>query len=162
MSHRFKTVVDEVNCLANKDTGEINDYYLHIKLHNYENFFIAAFAAWDDFKMTDGVKVRVFIHCILVSSPSRLPKEEGNFFHVSDLYSSIKSSFPGMSEVGIRQNVSKLAKDGFIWKTKTRGRYMINPKYGVKGVFSEKSYARLVVDKPSFPEREFGKGNEQT
>ena len=117
MADRFITQVDEVNSLVNLETGEAKTHYQHLRVQSFADFFIACFAAWNDFKMSEGTMVKVFIHCIMSSTMSRGMgvEEEGNYFYVSDVYESIKrnNDLVGggleMKDVNVRQYIKKLA-----------------------------------------------------
>jgi hypothetical protein len=163
MADKYITQVDEVNSLVNMETGEAKTHYQHLRVQSFADFFIACFAAWNDFKMSEGTMVKVFIHCIMSSTMSRGMgvEEEGNYFYVSDVYESIKrnNDLVGggleMKDVNVRQYIKKLADGGFIMacttkdadgvEKKIRGKYLINPKYGIKGRITEDTYTELVL-----------------
>jgi hypothetical protein len=134
------------------ETSEMQSFSSNVKLHSYTDFFIAALAAWGKFKMSDGLKIKVFIHCIMASAPSTVDSTEGNYFYVSDVYKSIeaeskKKGEDVMSENNIRQYIAKLADDEALLRTATRGKYRINPEYGIKGVITDKTYGRILIEK---------------
>lgn len=164
MKRKYKTIKDDAWSLTNNRTGEVREHHVHLRAKTFTDFFIACFAAWNDFKMSEGTMVKVFIHCIMASSPSSLHGVEGNYFYVSDVYESIKrnNEFVGcsvdMKDVNVRQYIKKLADGGFISKAERkdektgrkvgiRGKYLINPKYGIKGVITEDTYSLLTVER---------------
>lgn len=142
----------ENKAIVDLQTGAMSDFNSNVKLQSYTDFFIAALVAWGTFKVSDGGKMKVFIHCIKVSSPSTADSKDGNCFLVGDVCKSIQEECKRdgvrvMSENNVRQYISKLRADDFVLKTGIRGKYRINPWFGIKGVITEKTYSRLVVEK---------------
>lgn len=116
--------------------------------------------AWKDFKPTEGMKMKVFIHCIMVSVRSNpLDEFDGNVFKVQRAVNSVMKELEeinkeresdgkdkkNVSEASIRMSISRLAKDGFIIPTDVRGEYYINPKYGIKGSIRQNTYCKLTL-----------------
>ena len=152
MKNRYVKRKVSTKAVIDKPTGVMEDFHTNIKTHSYTDFFIAALAAWGVFKVSDGLKMKVFIHCIMVSAPSTAESREGNYFYVADVCNSVKreckeKGLKPMAENNVRQYISKLVTDDAIRKTDTRGKYYINPKFGIKGVISEKTFCALTVVK---------------
>ena len=104
--------------------------------------------AFLDFKATEGMKMKVFIHCILVSERSNPDTgNDGNVFKVQRVVKSIRKEMPEISGAAVRMNISRLLKDGFVIRTDVRGEYFINPKYGIKGTITEKTYLQLTIER---------------
>lgn len=138
-------VTDKVNCKVNQETGECSSLKIAISKH-IEDFFCMYMDAWDDFKETEGSLKIIFTHCILVSKLSRVGEEpEGNIFNIYELIKHTSKKYPEKSPAAIRMAVKRLADRGFIIRTQDRGYYIINPKYGIKGSISEKTYLQLTI-----------------
>lgn len=149
MKNKDIYVTDKTWSKINTETGEVEKLRAKIGIHSVSDFFVAYLGAWNDFKPTEGMKMRVFIHCILMSSRSNPADSagDGNIFKVQRVIQSVRKEMPDVSETAIRMNISRLAKDGFVIQTSVRGEYYINPKYGVKGSISERTYMRLTLEK---------------
>jgi len=139
-------VTDKTWGKVNLETGALEQLKSKMTLHSVSDFFIAYLGAWNDFKPTEGMKMKVFIHCILASVRSN-PADgfDGNVFKVQRVINSIKKEMHELSDTAVRMNISRLAKDRFIIKSSIRGEYYINPKYGVKGTISERTYCKLTL-----------------
>ena len=125
--------------------------------------FLINLNAFLDFKPTEGMKMKVFIHCILVSERSNPETgSDGNVFKVQRVVKSVMKEMPEVSDTAVRMHISRLAKDGFVIPTDIRGEYYINPKYGIKGTITEKTFLELtVVKNPKdsvCPNEDFEKG----
>lgn len=154
----YKT--DNIWCKVNMETGETEEMRAKMPLHSVSDFFIAYLGAWKDFKPTEGMKMKVFIHCIMVSVRSNpLDEFDGNVFKVQRAVNSVMKELEeinkererdgkdkkSISEASIRMSISRLAKDGFIIPTDVRGEYYINPKYGIKGSVRQNTYCKLTL-----------------
>lgn len=139
------------------ETSEMKEFSSNVQLHSYTDFFIAALAAWGKFEKAGCMETKVFIHCIIASAPSTVDSKEGNYFYVPDVYKSMareckEKGKPCMSANNIRQYISKLAEEGAVFRTATRGKYRINPEYGIKGVITENTYCKIMIEKtPKMP-----------
>lgn len=135
----------------NKKTGELGKLVKNFHVYNASDFFQAYFAAWNDFKPSEGLKMKVFIHCIMNSDYSGAKGKEGNIFRVQRVIDSVIAEFGNgnyrMTPESVRMMISRLAKDGHVIRTKVRGEYRINPKYGIKGRITENTYLKLSVIK---------------
>lgn len=131
VKHRTKVVVDSA-------TGEAKRYMIALTMHR-EEFFCAYLRHWGDFRDREGTKMRVFVSCIMASRLSVFGEREGNFFSVQDAVDDAVANIKGMSVQCARQHIKNLAKANFIIKTTKRGRYYINPKYGIKGTISDQT-----------------------
>lgn len=146
-----------------ESTGVLAKLKSKVALHSFTDFFVAYFGAWKDFKPTEGMKMKVFIHCILVSERSNPETgSDGNVFKVQRVVKSVTKEMPEVSDTAVRMHISRLAKDGFVIPTDIRGEYYINPKYGIKGTITEKTFLELTVvknpkDRVS-PNEDFEKG----
>lgn len=157
---RYKRVIDE-------RTGVMTKLYGWQPAHTEFEFFTMYLRPWLGLKDDDvSRKIKVFVYCILVSNVSngKTDETDGNYFHTSDVISKyIKENFKSDPEDAdadvvkrrkamenyVRVYLSKLVKDEFIVKDEeTRGRYHINPKFGIKGgAVTEETYKKLVVVK---------------
>lgn len=131
IKHKTKVVYD-------KSTGEVKKYTVVLTMHR-EEFFCAYLRHWGDFKDREGMKMRVFVSCIMASRLSVFGEKEGNYFSVQDAVEDAVANIKGMSEQCARQHIKNLASANFIIKTTKRGRYYINPKYGIKGTISDQT-----------------------
>lgn len=123
-----------------------------------EKFFCMYLESWDDFGERDGNLKTIFTWCIVKSTFSKVGElPEGNFFFMVDLIEYAKRKHPDKSIPSVRNAVSMLCKKGFIFKVEDststeenpsyiKGKYMINPKYGIKGSMSEETYLQYVID----------------
>lgn len=133
-----KFVKQRAHVKINTETGEMENCYIRLTLHR-EEFFCAYLRHWGDFKDREGMKMRVFVSCIMASRLSVFGEKEGNYFSVQDAVDDAVANIRGMSEQCARQHIKNLAKDNFIIKTSKRGRYYLNPKYGIKGTISDQT-----------------------
>ena len=151
-------VQDETTGTHDTQTGEFKGLKLkRVKVH-IEDFFCMYLEAWDDFKERDGGLKTVFTWCIIKSSFSRAGENpEGNFFFITDVVNYVKRTHPSKSIPSLRNDISTLCKRGFIFKVKdanntednpsyVKGKYMINPKYGIKGSMSEDTYIQYTTE----------------
>lgn len=136
IKHRTKVVLDTA-------TGEVRSFTTKLTMHR-EEFFCAYLRDWGDFGDREGVRMRVFVSCILVSRLSVFGGAEGNVFSVSVAIKHACDNIQGMKEQNARQHIKHLVRDGFLLRTNMRGQYYINPKYGIKGTISDQSYLELV------------------
>lgn len=149
---------DKTTGMHDVDTGEFKGLKIErVKVH-VEDFFCMYFDSWDDFKERDGGLKTVFTWCIIKSSFSRIGEEpEGNFFFTSDVIDYASRNHPNKSIPSLRNDISNLCKRGFIFKVENasstpdnpsyiKGKYMINPKYGIKGTISENSYIQYTME----------------
>lgn len=139
-------VTDKTWSKVNMETGALESIKAKMSLHSVSDFFIAYFGAWKDFKPTEGMKMKVFIHCILMSERSNpATGVDGNVFKVQRVINSVRKEMPELSDTAVRMNISRLSKDGFVIPSDVRGEYFINPKYGIKGTISEKTFCELTL-----------------
>ena len=151
-------VQDETTGIHDTMTGEFKGLKIkRVKVH-IEDFFCMYLEAWDDFKERDGGLKTVFTWCIIKSSFSRAGENpEGNFFFITDVVDYVKRIHPNKSIPSLRNDISTLCKRGFIFKVKdadstennpsyVKGKYMINPKYGIKGSMSEDTYIQYTTE----------------
>lgn len=151
-------VQDENYSVVENQTGLITGLKVK-KVHvHVEDFFCMYLEAWDDFKERDGGLKTVFTWCIIKSSFSRVGQDpEGNFFFMVDVIDYVKRVHPDKSIPSLRNDISALCKRGFIYKVEdarstddspsyVKGKYMINPKYGIKGTISENMYMQYTLD----------------
>ena len=138
-------VTDNTNCKVNLETGECSSLKISITKH-MEDFFCMYMEAWDDFKESEGTLKTIFTHCILVSKLSKVgDNPEGNIFNIFELIKYTTRKYQDKSPASIRMAVKRLVDRGFIIKSEDRGYYIINPKYGIKGSISEKTYLQLTI-----------------
>ena len=158
-----KSVVD-------KKTGVMTELHGWQEVHSEVEFFTMYLRPWLGLKDNDvSRKVKVFVYCIMASNVStgRTDEMDGNYFHTGVVIERYKRENKGATDNFVRVYLSKLVKDGFILKTSVRGRYLINPKFGIKGgAITQQTYMDLtVVKKPSEgvkPNEDFDKeGGEQ-
>lgn len=151
-------VQDENFSIMENQTGAITGLKIkRVKVH-VEDFFCMYLEAWDDFKERDGGLKTVFTWCIIKSSFSRVGENpEGNFFFVGDVVDYAMRNHKDKSIPALRNDISTLCKRGFIFKVEdaksttnnpsyVKGKYMINPKYGIKGSISEDSYFQYTTE----------------
>ena len=152
MPDAHKVIVDE-------RTGEMKKLMRKRSAHDEKDFFIMYLRPWLEASENDvSRKIKVFIHCILVSSLSRGVEDavDGNYFHVVDVIGSVRREDDSISDNSIRVSITRLCKEGFIGKAtrrdentgrrvEIRGKYYINPKFGIKGKITEKTYLELVI-----------------
>lgn len=157
----------DYECVINEHTGEIKKLRKGVKAHSETDFFIMYLRPWLDASENDvSRKIKVFIHCILQSSYSSGSSvaTDGNYFTVGKVVRSVQREDASISENNIRVSISRLCDEGFIDRAKEknangdlvpiRGWYYINPKFGIKGRITEKTYLRLVIEKaPVKPEK---------
>ncbi len=149
---------DETTGMVDLQTGLLKGLKLkRIKVH-VEDFFCMYFDSWDDFGERDGGLKTTFTWCIIKSSFSKVGENpEGNFFFMGDVVDYVKRTHPNKSIPSLRNDVSALCKRGFIFKVEdahstpsnpsyVKGKYMINPKYGIKGTISEDTYMQYVME----------------
>ena len=111
-----------------------------------DDAFCASLDKWLRFRSREGMKMKVFIHCIMCSEKSVCGSgNDGNLFCITDAIDSMLKSGFDMNEGCIRQHIKNLQKGGFIVRDTIRGRYYINPEFGVKGTISEAKYKELVA-----------------
>lgn len=154
---RYKSVIDE-------RTGVMTKLHGWQCVHSEFEFFTMYLRPWLGLRDDDvSRKIKVFVYCILVSNVSngKTDETDGNYFHTSDVIDKyIKENFkPDQNDADndkkrkamenyVRVYLSKLVKEEFIMKETTRGRYHINPKFGIKGgVVTEETYKELIVVK---------------
>lgn len=151
MKDRYLSKEDKEWAKHNKETGEIKRLTKTFHVHSALDFFQAYFAAWNAFKPSEGLKMKVFIHCIMASEYSGTKGRDGNIFRVQRVIDSVVAEFGDgaykMTPESVRMMISRLAKDGFVVKTKVRGEYRVNPKYGIKGKVTEDTYLKMSVIK---------------
>ena len=120
-------------------------------VHSELEFFTMYLRPWLGLNDNDvSRKVKVFVYCIMVShvSTGRTDDTDGNYFHTSDVITRYLRENEGVSDNYVRVYLSKLVKDEFILKTSVRGRFVINPKFGIKGgAITEDTYMSLVIEK---------------
>lgn len=152
---------DEHKVVVDDRTGEAKKLMRKHNAHTETDFFIMYLRPWLAASENDvSRKVKVFIHCIMCSSLSRATStdSEGNYFHVSDVIESVKREDAGISDNNVRVSINRLCDEGFVAKAKKwdeesrswvviRGKYYINPKFGIKGKITEKTYLKLVIEK---------------
>lgn len=151
-------VQDENYSIVENQTGVIKGFKLkRVKMH-IEDFFCMYLTAWDDFKERDGGLKTVFTWCIIKSSFSRAGENpEGNFFFIGDVIDYAMRNHQEKSIPSLRNDISNLCKRGFIFKVEdakstpsnpsyVKGKYMVNPKYGIKGSISEDAYVQYVTE----------------
>lgn len=151
-------IQDETTGIHDTRTGEFKGLKMkRVKVH-IEDFFCMYLTAWDDFKERDGGLKTVFTWCIIKSSFSRAgDNPEGNFFFMGDVVDYVKRVHPNKSIPALRNDISTLCKRGFIFKVENaqstafnpsyvKGKYMINPKYGIKGSMSEDAYVQYTTE----------------
>lgn len=149
---------DETTGLVDMTTGELKGLRKRrVKVHA-EEFFCMYLEAWDDFGERDGGLKITFTWCIIKSSFSKVGENpEGNFFFMVDLIDYVKRIHPNKSIPALRNDVSTLCKRGFLFKVEdahstpqapsyVKGKYMINPKYGIKGSISEDAYLQYTIE----------------
>lgn len=125
----------------NRDADGLKRYMIEKR----DDVFCAALDKWLVFRSREGMKMKVFIHCIMVSERSVCGSDnDGNSFWLTDAIDSLLNSGCDMSEGCIRQHIKNLSKGGFVIKDTVRGRYYINPEFGIKGTISEAKYRELV------------------
>ena len=145
MEKNKRFLIDKINVKVNQETGECRSLKIAVSKH-IEDFFCMYMDAWDDFKESEGTLKTIFTHCILVSKLSRMGNEpEGNVFNMYELIKHTTLKYPDKSPASIRMAVKRLSDRGFVIKTKDRGYYIINPKYGIKGEISDKTYLELTI-----------------
>lgn len=151
MKDKFLFKDDEEWGKYSKKTGEMKSLTRTFHVHNASDFFQAYFAAWNAFKPSEGLKMKVFIHCAMVSEYSGTKGRDGNIFRVQRVIDSVMEEFGDsayrMTPESVRMMISRLAKDGFVIRTKVRGEYRINPKFGIKGKITENTYLKMSVIK---------------
>ena len=149
-----KMVIDE-------RTGEMRRLMRRVALHNETDFFVMYLRPWLEASENDvSRKVKVFIHCILRSTLSRANDvaAEGNYFYVNEVIDSVRREDRGISENNVRVCINRLCAEGFIAKAKKydvetgeaveiRGRYYINPKFGIRGQITERTYLQMVIER---------------
>ena len=152
---------DEHKVVVDERTGEATKLMRKHNAHTETDFFIMYLRPWLAASENDvSRKIKVFIHCIMCSSLSRASSAdgEGNYFHVSDVIESVKKEDAVISDNNVRVSINRLCAEGFVVKAKkwdekkdcfveTRGKYYINPKFGIKGKITEKTYLKLVIEK---------------
>ena len=172
---KHKSVVDE-------RTGVMTKLHGWQRVHSEFEFFTMYLRPWLGLRDDDvSRKIKVFVYCILVSNVSngKTDETDGNYFHTSDVIDKyIKENFkpdPNDADADVvkkrkamenyvRVYLSKLVKEEFVVKETTRGRYHINPKFGIKGgAVTEDTYKVLTVvkgndDKRIKPNSGFEKG----
>ena len=141
---KTKYIRNKIEVKLNTETGEMRETRIKLEVHQ-EDFFCAYLSHWGDFGVREGMKLRVFVQCILVSKPSVFGQKEGNVFHLRDAVEAAVLNIDGMTENCARQHIKRLIDGGFVIKTEKRGRYYINPKYGIKGAISERSYFHMIT-----------------
>ena len=160
MSNKEVYVTDKAFCKVNMETGEMSSLRVKMNLHSASEFFIAYLGAWKDFKPSEGMKMKVFIHCILssvLSNPSD-SDSDGNIFKVQSVIRSVQREMSDVSSTAIRMNILRLHHDGFIIKSSVRGEYYINPKYGVKGAITERTFLELNLRASAHPSKDSDSG----
>lgn len=149
---------DDTTGIVDLGTGELVGLKKKALMVHVEDFFCMYLEAWDDFGERDGGLKTTFTWCIIKSSFSKVGENpEGNFFFVVDLVDYIRRVHPNKSIPSLRNDISALCKRGFILKVEdadstpenpsyVKGKYMINPKYGIKGSISEDAYLQYTID----------------
>lgn len=148
---------DETTGMFDTTTGEFKGLIsTRLKMHA-EDFFCMYLAAWDDFGERDGGLKTTFTWCIIKSSFSKVGENpEGNFFYMADVIDYVKRTHSSKSIPSLRNDISTLCKRGFIFKVESadstpdniqyvKGKYLINPKYGIKGAISEDAYLQYTL-----------------
>lgn len=151
-------VQDSSKSVLENETGVLLGLlHTKVKVHA-EQFFCMYLESWEDFTERDGSLKTVFTWCIIKSTFSKVGEHpEGNFFFVRDVLDYVKKKHPEKNLQSVRNSISDLCKRGFIFKVTTSdstptdikyipGKYMINPKYGIKGSMSENTYFKYVID----------------
>lgn len=151
-------VQDETVGTHDTQTGEFKGLKIkRVKVH-VEDFFCMYLESWNDFKERDGGLKTTFTWCIIKSTFSRIgDNPEGNFFFVSDVVDYAMRNHQDKSIPSLRNDISNLCKRGFIFKVEdaksrpmspsyVKGKYMINPKYGIKGSISEDAYIQYTTE----------------
>lgn len=124
------------------DTGRQKRYMIEKR----SDAFCVSLDKWLKFRSREGMKMKVFIHCIMCSEKSVCGSEnDGNLFYITDAIDSLLKSGCDINEGCIRQHIKHLQRGGFIVRDTVRGRYYINPEFGVKGTISEAKYRELVA-----------------
>lgn len=149
---------DETTGLVDLTTGEFKGLKSRkIRVH-VEEFFCMYLEAWNDFNERDGGLKTTFTWCVIKSSFSKVgERPEGNFFYMADVVDYVKRTHPNKSIPSLRNDISTLCKRGFIFKVEdahstpqapsyVKGKYMINPKYGIKGTISEDTYLQYTIE----------------
>jgi len=151
-------VQDESTGKFDVQTGEMLGLLRKRVSVHAEKFFCMYLESWDDFGERDGGLKTVFTWCIIKSSFSKAgEKPEGNFFTITDVIDYVEREHPNKSIPSLRNDISILCKRGFIFKVESskstpdnpnyvKGKYMINPKYGIKGSMSEDTYLQYMID----------------
>lgn len=154
-------------------TGEMKRLVKGVPMHSESEFFVMYLRPWLDASENDvSRKIKVFIHCILSSSLSRGRNvaTEGNYFNVSSVITSVRCEDKSITENNVRVCINRLCSEGFISKAKKldadtglyvedRGRYYINPKFGIKGQITERTYLKLVIERAPIVKKKGGVNN---
>lgn len=142
----FKTVTDENVSLVDNTTGEVLGFK-HRKVCVTQEEFIKIYLNQID-ELTGCLEDGLYAVMFAVWKCSEFPQDdsEGNIFYNSPYFKkTCRKLGVTMSDNAINMSLTRLSKRGVL-KRLSRGVYMLNPKWFVKGNITERTRMEIIVE----------------
>jgi hypothetical protein len=147
MPKKFRTVIDPTKVIVDNETGEVISAVAKRVCDTQEEFIKIYLNSIDDLISLDNRMFQVLMVCLREAKFCDEKNQDGNtLYNFKDFKDKCRNLIdPELSDKAINMYVSRLASMQILIR-KSRGMFVLNPRYFVKGQMTPKTRLQLVVE----------------
>ena len=147
MAKKFRTVIDPTKVIVDNETGEVISAVTKRVCDTQEEFIKIYINSIDDLISLDNRMFQVLMVCLRESKFCDEKNKDGNtLYNFKDFKDKCRKLIDKeLSDQAINMYVSRLANMQMLIR-KSRGEFVLNPRYFVKGQMTPKTRLQLVVE----------------
>ena len=147
MAKKFRTVIDPTKVIVDNETGEVVSAVAKRVCDTQEEFIKIYLNSIDDLISLDNRMFQVLMVCLREAKFCDDKNQDGNtLYNFKDFKDKCRQLIDNeLSDKAINMYVSRLATMQILIR-KSRGEFVLNPRYFVKGQMTQKTRLQLVVE----------------
>ena len=147
MAKKFRTVIDPTKVIVDNKTGEVVSAVAKRVCDTQEEFIKIYLNSIDDLISLDNRMFQVLMVCLREAKFCDDKNQDGNtLYNFKDFKDKCRQLIDNeLSDKAINMYVSRLATMQILIR-KSRGEFVLNPRYFVKGQMTQKTRLQLVVE----------------
>lgn len=147
MAKKFRTIIDPTKVIVDNETGEVVSAVAKRVCDTQEEFIKIYLNSIDDLISLDNRMFQVLMVCLREAKFCDDKNQDGNtLYNFKDFKEKCRKLIDNeLSDKAINMYVSRLASMQILIR-KSRGMFVLNPRYFVKGQMTPKTRLQLVVE----------------
>jgi hypothetical protein len=147
MAKKFRTIIDPTKVIVDNETGEVVSAVAKRVCDTQEEFIKIYLNSIDDLISLDNRMFQVLMVCLREAKFCDNKNQDGNtLYNFKDFKDKCRKLIDNeLSDKAINMYVSRLASMNILVR-KSRGEFVLNPRYFVKGQMTPKTRLQLIVE----------------